>query len=44
MLVEEQVCGLHPHDGRDLSTESEGIHVCVDGIKDERAAEAGQLL
>jgi chromosome segregation ATPase len=44
MLVEEQACGLHPHDGWDLSTESEGIRVCVDGIKGERAAEAGQLL
>jgi hypothetical protein len=43
MLVKEQACGLHPHDGWDLSVELEGIHARVDGIGVERAAEAGQL-
>jgi hypothetical protein len=43
MLVEEQVRVIHPHDGRDLSAELEGIRACVDGIGGERATEAGQL-
>jgi hypothetical protein len=34
---------LHPFDRRDLSTELEEICAHVDGIKGERAAEAGQL-
>jgi hypothetical protein len=44
MLVEEQAHGIHPHDGRDLSVELEGIHACVDGIGGERGVEAGQLM
>jgi hypothetical protein len=43
MLEEEQERGLHPHDGRDLSVELEGIHARVDGIGGEHAAEVGQL-
>jgi hypothetical protein len=43
MLVKEQVCGLHPHDGWDLLMELEGIRARVDGIGGERAVEAGQL-
>jgi hypothetical protein len=36
MLAEEQVCDLHPHDRRDLSTGLEGIHARVDQIRGER--------
>jgi hypothetical protein len=43
MLEEEQERGLHPHDGRDLSVELEGIHARVDGIRGEHATEVGQL-
>jgi hypothetical protein len=43
MLAKEQVRGLHPHDGRDLLAELEGIRVHVDGIGGEHAAEARQL-
>jgi hypothetical protein len=37
------VCGLHPHDRKDLSTELEGICASVDRIGGEHTAEAGQL-
>jgi hypothetical protein len=37
------VCGLHPHDRKDLSTELEGIYASVDRIRGEHTAEAGQL-
>jgi hypothetical protein len=43
ILAKEQTCILHHFDGRDLSVELEEIHVHVDGIGGERAAEAGQL-
>jgi hypothetical protein len=42
-LAEEQACGLHSFDGRDLSMEIEGIHARVDGIEGERITEARQL-
>jgi hypothetical protein len=42
MLAEEQACGLHPHNGRDLSVEIEGISARVNGIGGECATEAGQ--
>jgi hypothetical protein len=43
ILAEEQACGLHPHDGRDLAVELEGIHARVDKIRGEHATEARQL-
>jgi hypothetical protein len=43
MQVEEQPCGLHPFDKKDLPMEFEGIHTRVDGIESESAIEAGQL-
>jgi hypothetical protein len=44
ILAEEEACGLHPFDGRDLSVELEDIHAHVDMIEGERAIKAGQLL
>jgi hypothetical protein len=43
MLAEVQVHGLDPFNGQDLLAELKGIHVHMDGIKDERTAEARQL-
>jgi hypothetical protein len=43
LLAEEQACGLHPFDGRDLSAEPEEARAHVDGITGERATESGQL-
>jgi hypothetical protein len=43
MLVKEQARVLHPHDGRDLSEELEGIRVRVDRIGGECATEVEQL-
>jgi hypothetical protein len=37
------VHGLHPFDGRDLSTELEGLHMHVDGVEGECATEVRQL-
>jgi hypothetical protein len=42
-LAEEQARGLHPFDGRDLLVKLEKLCVCVAGVEDERAAEAGKL-
>jgi hypothetical protein len=44
MLEEEQECGLHPYNRRDLLVELEGIHVHVDEIGGEHAVEGGRLL
>jgi hypothetical protein len=35
---------VHPHDGRDLLVELEGIHASMDEIEGECAVEAGQLV
>jgi hypothetical protein len=40
MLVEEQVRGLHPFDGRDLLVELEGLRAHVDGVEAECTTEA----
>jgi hypothetical protein len=42
-LVEEQMCGLHSFDGRDLSVELEELHMRMAGVEDERATKAGKL-
>jgi hypothetical protein len=42
-LVEEQTCGLHSFDGRDLSVELEELHMRMAGVEDERATKAGKL-
>jgi hypothetical protein len=42
-LAEEQSCGLHFFDGRDLSVKLEGLHMHVASVEDERATEAGEL-
>jgi hypothetical protein len=41
ILVEEQVRGLRPPDGQDLTVELEEICVRMDGISGEHAVEAG---
>jgi hypothetical protein len=43
ILVEEQVRGLHPPDGRDLSVKLEETRARVDGINSKHAAEVGRL-
>jgi hypothetical protein len=43
MLAEEQVRGLHPLDGRDLSAELDRLCVHVDRVEVERATEARKL-
>jgi hypothetical protein len=42
-LVEEQTCGLHSFDGRDLSVELEELHMRMAGVEDERATKVGKL-
>jgi hypothetical protein len=42
-LVEEQTCGLHSFDGRDLSVELEELHMRMAGVEDERATKARKL-
>jgi hypothetical protein len=42
-LVEEQACGLHSFDGQDQSVELEELCTRVARVKDEHAAEAGEL-
>jgi hypothetical protein len=44
MLTEEQVCGMHPFDGRDLLAQLEGIRARVNEIEGECAIKIGQLL
>jgi hypothetical protein len=43
ILAEELECGLHPTNGRDLSTEMDKARARVARIDGERAAEAKQL-
>jgi hypothetical protein len=43
-LMEEQACGLHSFDGRDLSTKLEECCARVARGEDEHVAEAGKLL
>jgi hypothetical protein len=43
-LAEEQACGLHSFDGRDLSVELEELCSHVARVEDERDAEARKLL
>jgi hypothetical protein len=42
-LVEEQVWGLYPFDGRDLSVEVEEVREHMAGVENERTVEAMQL-
>jgi hypothetical protein len=42
-LAEEQTCGLHSFDGRDLSVELEELHMRMAGVEDERATKARKL-
>jgi hypothetical protein len=43
ILAEELEHGLHPTNGKDLSTELDKAHARVDRIDSERATEAEQL-
>jgi hypothetical protein len=42
-LAEEQACGLHSFDERDLSAELEKLHMCVVRVEDECAIKTGEL-
>jgi hypothetical protein len=42
-LAEEQACGLHSFDGRDMPAKLEELHVHVARVEEERAIEAGEL-
>jgi hypothetical protein len=42
-LVEEQARDLHSFNERDLSAQLEELRVCMAGVEDERATEAGEL-